>query len=249
MCCPDTRVPALTSPSDYEPKGTVTEIEGIKTYVSGSPSEKAIIVVADILGFESGRHKGIADQFAGQGYHVVLPDFFGGDKCTFEDFGKPRMMEFLAFHKPESFAPRFDVIYKYLSSQGSKKIGMIGFCWGCWAIFNESARGSPFHGGVNCHPSLRIEEIQQRSVDALAEKVTNPQLLFPCADDPENVGEGGSVISILKGKTFGELCSVHRFTENNHGFVSQGDVSNPAVSRDVEIVMKQASEFFAKILS
>merc|ERR1712025_870664 len=125
---------------------------------------------------------------------------------------------------------------------------MIGFCWGSWAVFKESERGSPFCCGVNCHPSLKIEEMLGGSVEKMAEKVQAPMLMCPCDGDPECVQPGGSVDKILQAKSFGKQCSFNPFLEQKHGFVTQGDLTNKSTARDVEIAMTKATEFFSKLL-
>uniref|UniRef100_A0A0G4I3T4 Dienelactone hydrolase domain-containing protein n=1 Tax=Chromera velia CCMP2878 TaxID=1169474 RepID=A0A0G4I3T4_9ALVE len=243
VCCPSTRVPALEDPSKYEKKGKIEEIEGVKTYIVGEPSKNAVFVIADVFGYDSGRHFGIADQLADEGYYVVMPDLFEGDRLTFADLGTPRLGEFIMKFKPNVWQPLADKIYAHLAAKGAQKIGAIGFCWGCWAIFHESSRGK-LACGVNCHPSLRIESMMGGDVEALTEQVQAPMLMFPCQDDPENTQPDGSVMKILKGKKFGDACDCFRFGEQNHGFVSQGDLSVPATARDVEEAMKRTVAFF-----
>lgn len=223
------------------------DLSGLPTYTVGDAASKtAIVVLADVFGFDCGRHFNIADQLASLGFYVVMPDLFHGDRLTWADIGQPRFMEFINSHPHTKWAADMDSVYAHLKEKGSPKTGLMGFCWGSWAIFHESARGAPIVSGVNFHPSLGIEGIFERDPVALAEKCAVPQLLLPCKDDPEMVQEGGGVWKALQAKPFGSQCEIHKYEDNNHGFVSQGDVSKPETARDVEDAVKRAIAFLEK---
>jgi len=252
-CCPSTRLPALIPPSTYKGQGSSVDLNGLKVYITGSQKNtKAIVVLADVLGMESGRHKGIADQFADAGYYVVMPDLFHGDTLTFADIvaeDKSRTMEFIKTWPSNKWAPDMDKVYAHLEENKIGFTGLIGFCWGSWAIFHESARGRKFNAGACFHPSLRIESMMNGSVDDLANKCQTPMLMGACSNDPDNVKPGGSVNTILSQKSFAGNCQYHLFEEQEHGFVSQGDLSNKSIARDVELAMNMAMTFFSKHLS
>lgn len=46
---------------------------GLEYYVVGSTSDKPLLLIADVFGYNSGRTRTIADQFASQGYYVIVP--------------------------------------------------------------------------------------------------------------------------------------------------------------------------------
>lgn len=60
--------------------GTVQELGGLKTYVTGaSDSKLAILLIADAFGYEAPNLRKLADKVAAAGFFVVVPDFFYGD--------------------------------------------------------------------------------------------------------------------------------------------------------------------------
>lgn len=66
-CCPESRCPALKKA--IPGSGKVVKVADFESYLSGDDSSKrAIIVIADIFGFKSGRHFGICDFFAESKY-------------------------------------------------------------------------------------------------------------------------------------------------------------------------------------
>lgn len=80
--------------AEYTNKGEYTEINGLKTYVTGDKdSKQAILIVYDVFGFKPQIHQGPfsshlgssradrigADLLASQGFAVYMPDFLDGD--------------------------------------------------------------------------------------------------------------------------------------------------------------------------
>lgn len=159
-CCPSGSEPAFET--DYTPKGTIEDVDGLPIYHIGQ-GEKAIIFVYDIFEFDSGRTKQMCDELAAEGCLVVLPDFFRHDGHKSIDmegfFGFFRLINCFRRNNPwekgnEDFNKR---IYPFLEKKGMKKIGMLGTCWGSYYVFKACAEGK-ISEGANFHPSLRIRK-------------------------------------------------------------------------------------------
>ena len=75
-CCPPNAEPYLAA--DYATKGFLATLpSGLNVYVSGSASEsrRAVIILPDVFGWNSGRTRNIADMFAADNYLAVVPQF------------------------------------------------------------------------------------------------------------------------------------------------------------------------------
>jgi dienelactone hydrolase len=64
------------------PKGTEETVHGLPTYVSpGKQADKSktVVFLADIFGFQLPNVRLLADEWADQGYYVLVPDIYQGD--------------------------------------------------------------------------------------------------------------------------------------------------------------------------
>lgn len=64
------------------PKGTEETVHGLPTYVSpGKQADKCktVVFLADIFGFQLPNVRLLADEWADQGYYVLVPDIYQGD--------------------------------------------------------------------------------------------------------------------------------------------------------------------------
>ncbi|GBG34015.1 Carboxymethylenebutenolidase-like [Hondaea fermentalgiana] len=243
-CCPPTRVPALVGPSEHEAQGAFEEIaEGLRAYVvkpkSGETSKRAVILLNDIFGIATGRHVGVADTIAeGLGCTVVGPDFFRDDKLGHDQVGTPAMMEFIKRHPLKDLQADLDKVYAWLKPEEVDSIGLLGFCYGAWMVFQESTRlADPrIKAGANFHPSLGIEQVHGGSPETLAAGIKLPQLVCPSKDDPELVRPGGPIPA--------DKATYEIFDLVNHGFMTQGDVKDETVHKCVEAGIKLCTEYF-----
>ena len=245
-CCPDGSWPALKV--EYAAQGEMVVLPtGMQAYVSGKKdSERAVVVIHDIFGVGSlGRTKAICDQLAGKGFFVVFPDLYRGKAACPLDPSWDDIKEFTPKFPSETVVQDLhNLVAPYIKSQGIERIGLIGFCWGCWIGFNASGQGTPFRCAVNCHPSVVLETLFGRTVEALTEKVTIPQLLLSAGNDPDFVQAGGKVIEILQSKPgMGPKCKVVGFPRMAHGWVNRGDVSQEDVFEDVKKALGLAMDF------
>jgi dienelactone hydrolase len=73
----------------------------------------------------------IADQFAANGYFVVIPDLFHGDPVKMNPEPGFSLMEWLAGHPVDRVEPVVkEVLAAMKASYGVEKIGAVGHCFG-----------------------------------------------------------------------------------------------------------------------
>ncbi len=178
-CCPIGSEPKLAA--TYKPRGTTSTLGDLPIYTIGE-GDKAIIFIYDIFGADAGRTKLCCDQLADAGFFVILPDFFRGEPWDSDDWSK--LGEFFGkFSWSRLNKDLNDHVYPYLEQRGTKKIGMVGCCWGDYIVFQASASGK-IDAGVGFHPTLtKFAE----SADSLAEASKCPHFLMPAGNDPDEM--------------------------------------------------------------
>lgn len=142
-------------------KGRVETVGHLKAYVScGSRhTQKAIILVSDVYGYEALNLRRLADKIASLGYFVLVPDYFHGDPyvraCTGDPFAN--QPEWLQKHQPVEGLEDSKKLIGILNNKGITSIGASGFCWGAKVVV-ELAKGDYIKAGVLLHPSLLLED-------------------------------------------------------------------------------------------
>ncbi|KAI0129683.1 putative hydrolase [Xylariales sp. AK1849] len=156
------------------PEGKETKIGETASYVSGDNEDVAIMVIHDLFGYAFPNLRLLTDHYAKEvDATAYLPDFFGGETLDAERIAKgpgPAWagLDIPGFISRNNKSTRRDEIFecaKALRSQ-YKKVGVIGFCFGGWAVFQLGAKGNSL---VDCistaHPSwLTKEEIDNVGV-------------------------------------------------------------------------------------
>ena len=107
----------------------------------------------------------IADQFAANGYFVVMPDLFQGDPVK---LNRPEDFDIMAWlqkggpegkgHLPDQVDPIVEKTLAYVKEQGAKKIGAVGYCFGGKYVARFLAKGKGVDVGYTAHPSFVDEE-------------------------------------------------------------------------------------------
>ncbi|KAM8966484.1 carboxymethylenebutenolidase homolog [Pelodytes ibericus] len=155
---------ALPCPCDLGDKfehggrGQEVQIEHIKAYVSkpDSSTDKAIIVVQDIFGWQLPNTRFIADLLTTQGYLTICPDFFVGQDPWNPAADRSTFLEWLKSRQATKVDKETDVVLKYLKEQCHiKKIGVIGFCWGGTVTHHLMLKYPEIKAGVSCYGIIR----------------------------------------------------------------------------------------------
>ncbi|KAJ5937302.1 hypothetical protein N7454_004957 [Penicillium verhagenii] len=123
-------------------KGALTHIAGTEAYTvypESQSTEKAILILTDILGHKLINTQLIADQFAANGYFVVIPDLFEGDPIPLNRPGDFDMEKWRSggydpkgtAHFPPNVDPIVDSCLTAMRDTfGCKTIGGVGYCFG-----------------------------------------------------------------------------------------------------------------------
>ena len=122
----------LLRPRHTFPQLTIASTADV--YIS-EPSKKTtnvILVLPDVLGIWANSQL-IADQFAANGYLVILADLYHGDAIPVNPPGdKPfDFPAWLKSHPADRVQPVVDEIVEYArTTLGAKRVGAVGYCFG-----------------------------------------------------------------------------------------------------------------------
>jgi len=241
-CC---NTPAVVS-KGYQPKGDYIEVDGLKTYATGSKDAKlGILVVYDIFGFFNQTLQG-ADILAytdkDRQYQVFMPDFFEGkpaDISWYPPDNKDKEEKLGEFFKtqaaPPKTLPRIPKIVEDLGkSRGIEKWAVIGYCWGGKIVNLSSQKDSPFKAAAACHPAMVAGDD--------APGVTIPYIMLPSKDENKE-----DVEKWQKGIKTPNV--VEWFNDQVHGWMAaRGDLDQENVKKEYERGYKLVLDFFHKHL-
>ncbi|CAK9161886.1 unnamed protein product [Ilex paraguariensis] len=170
--------------------GSVQELGGFKTYVTGSQDSKlAILLVSDAFGYEAPNLRKLADKVAAAGFLVVVPDFLYGEPF------KPHL-DRDSWKKAHSMDKGFEdakTVVATLRSKGVSCIGAAGFCWG-GVVVTKLARSDDIKAAVVLHPGpLTVEDINDVKIPTAILGAESDRIFPP--EQLKHLGE------ILSGKT------------------------------------------------
>ena len=84
---------------------------------------------------------------------------------------------------------------------------------------------------------------------AMAEAVRAPQLLLPAGNDDKTYKAGGELMALLEGiPEIGASMGTRCYEEMSHGWSVRGDMSDPAVARDVASAFGETMAFLDRHL-
>ncbi|CAK0805833.1 unnamed protein product, partial [Prorocentrum cordatum] len=140
-CCPASAAPYLAL--DYEAKGKFGEADGVKYYKAGRPSQRGLLLLPDIWGWNTGRIRAIADDFSRKGLLVYIPKVLDAFEGGTDDDGLPPAFDLSergselgpllkGAWNVEVVLPKTLKVVEAMKAAGVKKFGVIGFCYGAW---------------------------------------------------------------------------------------------------------------------
>ncbi|KAM3593578.1 uncharacterized protein V6R79_016061 [Siganus canaliculatus] len=146
---------------EYGGLGQEVRIEHFNAYVvkPSSASDKAIIVIQDIFGWQLPNTRYMADMLSANGYIAICPDFFLGKEPWSPSHDWSKFMEWLEDKKPSDINKEVDAVLRFLKEKcGAKRIGVVGFCWGGIATHYLALQYPEVKAGVSFYGIIRDKE-------------------------------------------------------------------------------------------
>lgn len=257
-CCPPGGLGYLKSSG--KPKGE--KHIGVDFYRTGKArGNKAIILVSDVWGWNSGRVRALADHFADCGYYCVVPKLLNEPAFEGGIDGDGLPVDFEIAKRRAELGPwikqhvwkgktedRMQALIGHILSAGCQPIiGMIGCCYGAWVALKTAASSfaKPFvKGCVMFHPSCHLEGMHGGDPAAVAKGVTAATLLCPAGNDEDCYRTGGATANGFKEGNAKSACMDKEFATEKHGFVTRGDSTNAQTAKCITLAIDSAVKWF-----
>ncbi|KAJ5905897.1 uncharacterized protein N7473_002813 [Penicillium subrubescens] len=227
---------------DGEAKGEIKNIGDISTYFaypSNKSTEHAILILTDVIGHKFINAQLIADQFAGQGYFVVMPDLFNGDTVPLNRPEGFNIMDWVKNHMTLQTDPIIDAVLKEMRENlGCKRIGGVGYCFGGKYVCRYLKPGK-LDVGFTAHPTM-VEADELRGIEGpLSIAAAVRDFVFTTAKRHESE-------EILDSLDF--PYQINMFSDVEHGFAVRCDLSKPRQKFAKEQAFSQAVAWFDQYL-
>ncbi|GMM35941.1 hypothetical protein DASC09_032660 [Saccharomycopsis crataegensis] len=206
-----------------ERKGTLHKsLYGLASYEVGDIKSKRVLIVAiDIYGHDFLNTNLIADEYAAQGYYVVIPDILLGDPVDLSR-GMESFQEWKVNHGPEVTIMAY---HNYLielkkTVASDAKLFSVAYCFGAHCVIKELGSTGLLTAGAIAHPSNVTTEAM--------ENVTKPLSISAAQIDQVFTTE-------LRHKTEEILIKndvrfqITLFSGVSHGFAIKGDINDKVV--------------------
>ncbi|KAF8376950.1 hypothetical protein HHK36_030321 [Tetracentron sinense] len=190
-------------------------IDSIRAYLFKAVKNNngtGVLLLSDVYGFEDSSTRDFAYRVACNGYNVLVPDLFRGDPWA-KNRPKIEFEQWLARQQSQRVAKDIATSAKWMADEFiaagiSKKLGIIGFCFGGGRLVETLAgdQGTCFGIGV-CFYGTRIDPF-------VAANIKIPVLFVSGDNDPL------CPVTVLKDmeKSIGRGTSVVIFKGRGHGF-------------------------------
>ncbi|WVQ80924.1 hypothetical protein IAT38_003031 [Cryptococcus sp. DSM 104549] len=238
------------------PIGSISILHGLRTYIStpSTPAPSAagqgkvdtVILIPDIFGIDLVNTKLVADEYAGKGWKVLLPDLFEGDAIPADHLqaiapnlryqaestvvskaadgvkAGAALGPWLAKHREAVAKPLIENFVKAVRADSSTgKIALNGYCWGgrySLVLAQSSSTAKP-DVAIATHPSFLTNDDVKPITDV-------PVAIFKGDKDDIMSDEAlKEVEGILKGN-LGTKLVVQSFPGAVHGFAVRGDLED-----------------------
>ncbi|XP_057973060.1 uncharacterized protein LOC131161358 isoform X2 [Malania oleifera] len=185
-----------------------------------------VLLLSDVFGFEDSSTRDFAYRVACNGYNVLVPDLFRGDPWSKK---QPKAMfeQWLARQDPKRVAEDIAsstkwMLDEFVAAGISKKLGIIGFCFGGGRVMDVLAQDQGAYFGVG------VSFYGTRMDLSVAARVKVPMLFISGDKDPL------CPISVLEDieRRTGQGCKVVIFEGRGHGFAHRPESAEE--DRDAE---------------
>ncbi|KAJ7042616.1 hypothetical protein C8F04DRAFT_1076534 [Mycena alexandri] len=234
--------------SDYTPKGTFEPVGDFKkVYVTGEPSENAIVCVYDIFGYFPQTQQGADIISSSLKTRVYMPDFFephgpfpNEDYPPTTDEAKKALQDFFGgTANPPAAIKKLTTFGQHLKSGGAKRVGVYGFCWGGKVTLSAGGESTPFDAVSIIHPAML-------SADD-ATNLTVPLGIYISKDEP--VDEYIKILEILAKKPFATKNDNKYYSNMFHGWAAaRADLKVQDNKEEFENVYGRLAAFFTATL-
>ncbi|OOF96879.1 hypothetical protein ASPCADRAFT_206998 [Aspergillus carbonarius ITEM 5010] len=199
--------------------GEIQEIASISSYVSYPPdrsTNNAILFLTDAMGHRFINAQLIADQFAANGYFVVMPELFHGDPIPINYGAEFDIWGWYNNHLPPRVDPIVDTILGEMrTTLGCKRIGGVGYCFGGRYVCRYLKAGK-LDAGFIAHPTM----VQADEVEGIEGPLSIAAAITDAVFTTANRHESEEIIRRL-----GMPFQINLFSDVEHGFAVRCDLS------------------------
>ncbi|KAK5114518.1 hypothetical protein LTR62_002453 [Meristemomyces frigidus] len=228
-----------------EAKGQLKNIGNISTYFAYPEDKKtdnAVLILPDVIGHEFINAQLIADQFAANGYFVVMPDLFEGDPIP---LNRPESFDIMAWlqkgrkgkgHGKDQVDPIVEAVIKEMRDNlGVKRIGSVGYCFGAKYVARFLAKGKGIDVGAMAHPSFVDADEIKAMTGPLTIAAAETDQIFPVEKRHETE-------AMLKEMSIPYQMVLYSDVE--HGFAVRADMSKREAKFAKEAAFLQHVQWF-----
>ncbi|PYH89955.1 alpha/beta-hydrolase [Aspergillus ellipticus CBS 707.79] len=223
-----------------EAKGEIKQIANVSTYVAYPPdrsTKHAILFLADAMGHRFINAQLLADQFATQGYLVVMPELFHGDPIPINYSDAFDIWGWYNNHLPPRVDPIVDrVLAEMRGPLGCQRIGGVGYCFGGRYVCRYLQTGN-LDAGFIAHPTM-VQEDELRAIEgplSIAAAITDAVFTTPKRHQSEEI-----LVEL------GHPFQINLFSDVEHGFAVRCDLTDPRQRFAKEQAFGQAVAWFGE---
>ncbi|EXJ93180.1 esterase/lipase [Capronia epimyces CBS 606.96] len=228
---------------------TLGDFEIYTKYPEDKSTDLGILIITDVIGHRFLNAQLIADQFAANGYFVLMPDLFDGDAIPLNRPGDFDIQAWLKgeyhpkkiAHLPPVVDPIIDAcLVEMRTKYKVKKIGAVGYCFGGkYVVRHLRPDAGKIDAGYTAHPSF-VEADELKDIKGpLAIAAAETDFIFPAEKRHES-----EVIL----KDLGLPYQINLYSGVEHGFAVRADPKNRPSVYAKENAFLQAVQWFEEHL-